>query len=131
MEEHDVELHELWEPATPSVGRSAAQRAFGHETAALLFHPLSLLVIVALAYGCIQLARQPEAAVPNEAPVWRSVSARGEELRDAPAALKADSLSTFRSANLKEYGGPKKLAKGAEFAAAVAAALKSPQKDAK
>ena len=131
MEEQDVELHDLWEPAVPSVGRSAAQRAFGHETAALLFHPLSLLVIVALAYGCIQLARQPEPAVPNDAPVWRSVSARGEQLRDAPAALKQDSLATFRSANLVQYGGHKKLAKAAEFEAAVAAALKSPRKDAK
>lgn len=129
MEEQDADLHSLWEAASPDVGRTSARRSFARDAAETFFHPLSLLVLVALVYGCIQLSREPAPAVPNETPVWRSVSARGGDLRDAPAALKEDSLSALRKANLVEYGGPKRVAKGAEFEAAVAEALKSARKE--
>ena len=127
MDEHEPELHALWEPARPSIGRSSAGVSAFHDLAAAFFHPLSLLVLAAAVYGYVQVSRQGEARVPDERPIasWRSLSARDADLRDAPAALKEDSLSEFRKANTVEYGGPKKVARGAEFEAAVADALKS------
>lgn len=131
MDEVGPELHALWEPARPSIGRSASDGAFLHDAAAAFLHPLSLLVLASAVYGCVLASRQPVAPAPDETRVWRSVSARGDDLRDAPAALKEDSLAQFRRANTMEYGGPKKVARGAEFEAAVADALKSLKKGAR